>query len=108
MIQNECPDVGKRATTQLDRMVKSLDDILTLSANESKLEKVDLSLICGMAVDEYKRIYQDISFDFDEDATLYIAAHELMVYRAVSNLIDNAIKSLSLNKRAVYNGSQGR
>ena len=107
MIQNECPAVGERAATQLDRMVKSLDDILTLSANESKLEKVDLSLICGMAVDEYKRVYRDISFDFDEDAMLYIAAHELMVYRAVSNMIDNAIKYGADKPIAVCVGTQG-
>ena len=106
MIQNECPAVGERATAQLDCMVKSLDDILTLSANESKLEKVDLSLICGMAVDEYKRVYRDISFDFDEDATLYIAGHELMVYRAVSNLIENAIKYGEDKPIAVYVGTQ--
>ena len=106
MIQNECPAVGERATAQLDRMVKSLDDILTLSANESKLEKVDLSLICGMAVDGYKRVYRDISFDFDEDATLYIAGHELMVYRAVSNLIENAIKYGEDKPIAVYVGTQ--
>ena len=106
MIQNECSDVGERATAQLDRMVKSLDDILTLSANESRLEKVDLSLICGMAVDEYKRVYRDITFDFDEDATLYIAAHELMVYRAVSNLIDNAIKYGADKPITVYVGTQ--
>lgn len=107
MIQNECPAVGERATAQLDRMVKSLDDILTLSANESKLEKVDLSFICGMAVDEYKRVYRDISFEFDEDATLYIAGHELMVYRAVSNLIENAIKYGEDKPISVYVGTQG-
>ena len=106
MIQNECSGAGDRATAQLDRMVKSLDDILTLSANESKLEKVDLSLICGMAADEYKRVYRDISFDFDEDAVLYIAGHELMVYRAVSNLIDNAIKYGADKPIAVYVGTQ--
>ncbi|MDE7327212.1 MAG: HAMP domain-containing histidine kinase [Lachnospiraceae bacterium] len=106
MIQNECPAVGERATAQLDRMVKSLDDILTLSENESKLEKVDLCLICGMAADEYKRIYKDLSFDFDEDATLYIIAHERMVYRAVSNLIENAIKYGADKPIAVYVGTQ--
>lgn len=106
MIQNECPAVGERATAQLDRMVKSLDDILTLSANESKLEKVDLCLVCGMAADEYKRVYRNLSFDFDEDAALYIRAHELMVYRAVSNLIENAIKYGADKPVTVYVGTQ--
>lgn len=107
MIQNECPVIGERATAQLDRMVKSLDDILILSANESRPEKVDLCLICGMAVDEYKRVYGDLSFDFDEDAVLYIAAHERTVYRAVSNLIDNAVKYGADKHIAVYVGTQG-
>lgn len=106
MVQNECPAIGERVTAQLDRMVKSLDDILTLSANESKLEKIDLSLICGMAVDEYKRVYRDISFDFDEDTTLYVAGHERMIYRAISNLIDNAIKYGEDKPIAVYVGAQ--
>lgn len=106
VIQNECPAAAERITAQLDRMVKSLDDILTLSANESVLEKVDLLLICGMAVDEYKRVYPDISFDFDEEADLYIAGQELLVYRAVSNLIDNAVKYGQGKPIAVYVGTQ--
>ena len=44
-----------------------------------------------MAVDEYKKVYPGISFGFDEEADLYIAGQELLVYRAVSNLIDNAV-----------------
>ena len=75
MIQNECPAIGERITAQLDRMVKSLDDILTLSANESKLEKVDLSLICGMAADEYKsannRAYYAIFYTVNAVHALY-------------------------------------
>ncbi|MDE5588705.1 MAG: HAMP domain-containing histidine kinase [Acetatifactor sp.] len=106
VIQNECPAVAERTTAQLDRMVKSLDDILTLSANESVLEKVDLPLICGMAVDEYKKVYPDISFDFDEESDLYIAGQELLVYRAVSNLIDNAVKYGQDKPVAVYVGTQ--
>lgn len=107
MIQNECPEVGERTTAQLDRMVKNLDDILTLSVNESTLEKVDLPLICGMAVDEYKRIYHDISFNFDEDAVLSVAGHDLLIYRAVSNLIDNAVKYGADKPVTVYVGTQG-
>lgn len=106
MIQNECPAAGERTIAQLDRIVKSLDDILTLSANESKPEKVDLPLVCGMAVDEYKKVYPAISFDFDEEAALYIAGRELLVYRAVSNLIDNAVKYGQDKPVRVYVGAQ--
>lgn len=106
VIQNECPAAAERITAQIDRMVRSLDDILTLSANESVLEKVDLLLICGMAADEYKKVYPDISFDFDEAADLYIAGQELLVYRAVSNLIDNAVKYGQDGPVAVYVGMQ--
>ena len=106
MIQNECPVAAKRTTAQLDRIVKGLDDILTLSANKSILEKVDLSLVCGMAVDEYKKVYPDLSFDFDEETNLYIAGQELLIYRAVSNLIDNAVKYGQGKPVAVYVGSQ--
>lgn len=106
VIQNECSAAAERITAQIDRMVRSLDDILTLSANESVLEKVDLPLICGMAVDEYKKVYPDISFDFDEEADLYIAGQELLVYRAVSNLIDNAVKYGQGKPIAVYVGTQ--
>ena len=63
---------------------------------------MDLPLVCGMAVDEYKKVYPDISFDFDEDAALYIAGQELLVYRAVSNLIDNAVKYGVPNPKTVF------
>lgn len=106
MIQNECAAAAERPTAQIDHIVKNLDDILTLSANEGVLEKVDLPLVCGMAVDEYKKVYPDISFDFDEEADLYIAGQELLVYRAVSNLIDNAVKYGRGKPVAVYVGTQ--
>lgn len=106
MIQNECPAAASRTTAQLDRIAKSLDDILTLSANESVLEKVDLAFVCGMAADAYKKVYPDISFDFDEEADLYIAGQELLIYRAVTNLIDNAVKYGLGKPVAVYVGIQ--
>lgn len=107
IIQNECPAISERAIAQFDRMVKSLDNILTLSSNVSRLEKVDLPLICGMAVDEYRKVYGNLFFDFDEEASLYIAGHELLLYRAVSNLIDNAIKYGRDGAVFVYVGLQG-
>lgn len=106
MIQNGHPVISERVMAQLDHMVRSLDNILTLSSNVGKLEKVDLLLVCGTAVDEYKKIYHDISFDFDEERSLTIAGNELMVYRAVSNLIENAIKYGQDGPIAVYVSAQ--
>ncbi len=106
MLQNGNSALEEKNIAQIDRMVKNLDDILALSANESRLEKIDLSLVCGMAVDEYKRIYPDIYFDFDEDTVLYVNGHELLVYRAISNLIDNAIKYGKGKPIMVYAGMQ--
>lgn len=106
MIQNEYAAIGEQAVTQIDRMVKNMDDILTLSTNVAKLEKVDLPLICGTVVDEYRKVFAGISFDFDEEAALYIAGHELLIYRAVCNLVDNAVK-YGMNKPiSVYVGIQ--
>ena len=107
MIQNEYPQFYGRISSQLDRMVKNLDDILTLTASANKQGKVDLPLICGTATDEYRRIYKDISFDFDEDAALFVAGDEFLLHRAVSNLIDNAIKYGDGKPVRVYVGSQG-
>ncbi len=107
IIQNEYPAIGERAVAQLDRMVKNLDDILTLTSNVEKLEKVDLALISGMAADEYRKVYDKISFDFDEEVSVFVAGHELLLYRAVSNLIDNAIKYGQDKCVFVYVGLQG-
>lgn len=107
MIQNGYPEAYGRVSAQLDRMVRNIDDILTLTISDNRLGKVDLPLICGTAVDEYRRIYEDISFDFDEDASLYVAGNELLLHRAVSNLIDNAVKYGEGKPIRVYVGAQG-
>lgn len=78
----------------VDKVVDSLDDILTLSAsvNSSDMEIIDAALVCADVCDEYKKIYPDIHFDFDDTANYQIAARELWINRAVSNLVSNAIK----------------
>ncbi len=106
MIQNEFTAIEKQALTQIDRMSKSMDDILTLSTNNMIPQKVDLALVSGTVVDEYRKVFADISFDFDEEASLYIAGHELLIYRAVSNLIDNAIKYGRNKQIIVYVGAK--
>lgn len=76
----------------LDNITDSMDDILTLSDLEAdkNMIVVDVSLICAEVCDRYNKIYRKIEFDF-EDNTL-ILGKERWIYRAISNLIDNAIK----------------
>jgi len=78
----------------VDKVVDSLDDILTLSAaaKSSEMEIIDVALICADVCDEYQKIYPKIIFDFDEIANNHIVGRELWINRALSNLINNAMK----------------
>ncbi|MBO0452347.1 MULTISPECIES: sensor histidine kinase [Enterococcus] len=78
----------------LDRLTDSIDDILTLSNNTSDLgeEVVDVSLVCAEVCDAYKKNYPNLLFQFDEEASTLIKGRDRWIYRAVSNLVDNAIK----------------
>ncbi|MGL4773383.1 MAG: sensor histidine kinase [Clostridium sp.] len=88
----------------VDRMSSSLDDILALNATESveHNEEVDLALVCAEAVDEYRKIYKNIELEFDEENLPMILGRELWIYRAVCNLIENAIKYGDNSKITVH------
>ncbi|SHJ18539.1 Signal transduction histidine kinase [Clostridium amylolyticum] len=77
----------------LNSISDSIDDILTLSENEgaSDLSEIDTALVCAQVCDNYKGM-ANIEFSFSEEANTNIFAKERWVYRAVSNLIDNAVK----------------
>lgn len=78
----------------LDYISDSIDDVLTLSENSemSPLVSVDVSLVCAEVCDNYLKIFDKITFQFDEDEDTEILARRRWVYRAVANLLDNAIK----------------
>lgn len=78
----------------VDKMSASLDDILALNAIESfgTFEEIDLCTVCAQAVETYSRTYSDIELEFDEYDMPIIEGKELWIYRAVCNLIENAIK----------------
>lgn len=78
----------------LDRISDSMDDILTLSDNTEPSIKasVDVALVCAAACDSYRNFSKNIIFNFDEDDNTVILAKERWIYRAVSNLLDNAMK----------------
>ncbi|WP_321386912.1 HAMP domain-containing sensor histidine kinase [uncultured Enterococcus sp.] len=77
----------------LGRLTDSVDDILTLAGNDDEeLVLVDVSLICAEVCDSYRKVYPKLTFSFSEDKNLEILAKERWIYRAVSNLLDNAVK----------------
>ncbi|MGL5354204.1 MAG: sensor histidine kinase, partial [Clostridium sp.] len=78
----------------IDKMSCSLDDILALNATDTVNydEEVDLGLVCAEAVDIYSKFYNDIDLEIDEEEIPTIKGRKLWIYRAVCNLIENAIK----------------
>lgn len=79
---------------QLDHVTNCINDVLTLSESGSNeiLNTVDLALICAEVCDFYIKSYPNIIFKFNEEDNTEIYAKERWIHRAISNLIDNAIK----------------
>lgn len=78
----------------LDDISNSIDDLLTLSESNDSISDtvVDLTLICAKSVDLYKKKFKEISFEFDEDEETFVLGEERWLYRAICNVLDNAIK----------------
>ncbi|MDG4589188.1 sensor histidine kinase [Enterococcus faecium] len=78
----------------LNYLSQNIDDILVLieQENEDGITTVDVSLCCATLCDMYRNGYPNLYFDFDDESQNTILAKERWIYRAVSNLIDNAIK----------------
>lgn len=78
----------------LDAISESIDDVLTLSETRDSAAKapVDVALVCAAVCDSYKTMQDTITFIFDEDADTEIIAKERWVYRAIANLVSNAVK----------------
>ncbi|WP_434793988.1 Adaptive-response sensory-kinase SasA [Terrisporobacter petrolearius] len=87
-------DDNKEYIKFIDNIANSIDDILTLSdlKSDDEMKEVDVSLVCASVCDMYRKTYNNIEFDFDEDSKTTILAKERWIYRAVSNLVDNAVK----------------
>lgn len=80
--------------SQLDYVSDSIDDVLTLSETDENALKapVDVALVCAAVCDSYQAVQENIRFTFDENADTRIIAKERWIYRAVANLISNAVK----------------
>ncbi|MGL4449834.1 MAG: sensor histidine kinase [Sarcina sp.] len=87
-------DDKKEYIKLLDNITQSIDDIVTLSEVriEEEVMPVDVALVCASVCDMYQKTYRNIKFDFEEDEDMIILGKERWIYRAVSNLVDNAVK----------------
>lgn len=79
---------------KLDDIANGIDDILTLSENVDTAPQtiVDVAVVCAEVFDSYKRTAPNLNFDFDEDDDTEILAKSRWIYRAIANLLDNAVK----------------
>ena len=78
----------------LTTMKCCIDDILTLGENADAggLATVDVTLVCAEVCDRYRKIAPEIRFDFPDTEDAVVVAKERWISRAVSNLLDNAVK----------------
>lgn len=79
---------------KLDDIANGIDDILTLSENVDTAPQavVDVTVVCAEVFDSYKRTAPNLNFDFNEEDDTEILAKSRWVYRAIANLLDNAVK----------------
>lgn len=77
---------------QVNHIISNIDDILTLSDTATgESEQVDVTLVCADVCDEYHKIQKNIYFDFPDSETTILAKNR-WIYRAISNLLNNAVK----------------
>lgn len=78
----------------LTTMKCCIDDILTIGENADAegIIAVDVPLVCAEVCDRYRKIAPEIRFDFPDGTDAVVAAKERWISRAVSNLLDNAVK----------------
>lgn len=84
----------KESYENLNQLSEGIDDILTMAEQKDheQMEEVDVIMVCAQVVDRYMAMYPNITFQFDENDTSMIYAKKRWITRAISNLVDNAMK----------------
>lgn len=82
----------ERCFNNVKSLHQGIEDLLTISdsGEDSTLYPVDVTEQCAKVCDDYSS-QAEINFIFDENECL-IKAKERWVYRAIANLVDNAVK----------------
>lgn len=79
--------------SQLDNITDCINDILTLGEhNDEATNVIDVALICAEVYDAYSKSYPLLKFTLEEEDHTEILGKKRWIQRAISNLVDNAIK----------------
>lgn len=92
--EGDCRETVGFAIDQVNRISKSINDILAMSSTDISdgRELVDLALSAAQVVDEYRATGRDISLEIPEDGVLPVRGKEVWFERVIANLVDNAVK----------------
>ncbi len=90
----DCKETVGFAIKQVNRITKSINDILAISATNKKdcNELVDIAMAAAEVVDEYQAANRKIILEIPEDGVLPVRGKEIWFQRVIANLVDNAIK----------------
>lgn len=97
--RNDFSKIVKKALEYINRLSNTVIDIMSLSSRQLKdcNEPVDLALLAARAVDEYKLTGARIELNIPDEGVPYVAGKELWLFRAICNLLDNALKHSDKN-----------
>lgn len=92
--ENDCRETVAFAITQVNRITKSINDILAISSTSIKDsgELVDIAMAAAKVVDEYQATGRKIILNIPDDGVLPVRGKEIWFQRVIANLVDNAIK----------------
>lgn len=86
-------DENSAYLAELDTLTAGIDDILTLSdSGADTAAEVDVTAVCAVVCDAYRKVTDTLTFVFDDSDAPIITGKERWITRAVSNLVDNAVK----------------
>lgn len=86
-------DENSAYLAELDTLTAGIDDILTLSdSGADAVAAVDVTAVCAVVCDAYRKVTDTLTFEFDPRDETIVIGKKRWITRAVSNLVDNAIK----------------
>ncbi len=92
--EGDCRETVGFAISQVNRITKTLNDILAISSTgiNDASEPVDLAMAAAQVVDEYRATGREFSLQIPEEGVLPVRGREIWFQRVIANLVDNAVK----------------